>query len=223
MTHDDMPCGFESYENDWLEVKYATPEQMQEEQKEQSVIKKTFSKAKQKFAINRPQNKDGYSGKKGFSFILKKCIKPVGVCAIIALLVAGMFFIDGDFIGDVFSYAKDTVTSNATSENAKTTLSLPANATVQVTSGDVTLSGGTIAVNFVQGKIKDVTESSVTVFADNGLELVYSNLSEVLVTKDDVVSQYQVLGRYDDSAVVSLLQDGQKITGVTADGYTLSW
>ena len=48
MTHDDMPCGFESYENDWLEVKYATPEQMQEEQKQENAIKTTFAKAKQK-------------------------------------------------------------------------------------------------------------------------------------------------------------------------------
>ena len=222
MTHDDMPCGFESYENDWLEVKYATPEQMQEEQKQENVGQKVFSKLKQKFAVKRTKNKEVYSGKKGFSLV-KKCLKPVGVCAIIALLVAGMFFIDGGFVGDVFSYAKDTVTSNSIDEGAKTTLALPANATVEVTGSDVTLTGGSLAVNFVKGTVSNVTESSVTVFADNGLQLVYSNLSEVLVAKDDVVSQYHVLGKYDQSAVVSLLQDGQKITGMTADGYTLSW
>ena len=134
-----------------------------------------------------------------------------------------MFFIDGGFVGDVFSYAKDTVTSSTANQNAKTTLSLPANANLTINGDDVTLTGGTLAVNLLNGKIKDVTETSVTVFADNGIELVYSNLSEVLVAKDDVVSQYHVLGKYDDSAVVSLLQDGQKITGITADGYTLSW
>ena len=32
-----------------------------------------------------------------------------------------------------------------------------------------------------------------------------------------------LLGKYGDSAVVNLIVDGQKVTGVTADGYTVSW
>ena len=217
MTHDDMSCGFESYENDWLEVKYATPEQMEEEQKQQGLIEKTVLKAKQKFMSKKEKG-----SKKRFSFSSKKLLKPVGICALIALLVAGIFFVDGGFVGDVFSYAKDNVT-NTSGQNAKTTLSLPANATVQVSGDEVTLTGGSIAVNFVQGKVTDVTESSVTVCNNDGFGVVYSNLSEVMVAKDDVVGQYHVLGKYDQNAMVSLLQDGQKITGVTADGYTLSW
>ena len=144
----------------------------------------------------------------------------MGVCAIIALLVAGVFLVDGGFVGDVFSYAKDTLVS----ENVSTTkLTLPANATVSVQDGNILLSGGSLAVNLFDGKVTDVTESSVTVCADDGLGVVYSNLSRVYVQKGDVVSDFFVLGKYDQSATVNLLQDGQKITSVSADGYTLSW
>ena len=44
-----------------------------------------------------------------------------------------------------------------------------------------------------------------------------------MVARGDKVTQYQVLGKYGDSAVVNLIVDGQKVTGVTADGYTVSW
>ena len=218
MTHDDMPCGFESYENDWLEVKYATPKQMEEEQtKKQNFFAKTLSKAKLKFAKNKKEVAYKQNKKVGFA---KKVLKPVGVCAIIALLVAGVFLVDGGFVGDVFSYAKDTLVS----ENVSTTkLTLPANATVSVQDGNILLSGGSLAVNLFDGKVTDVTESSVTVCADDGLGVVYSNLSQVYVQKGDVVSDFFVLGKYDQSATVNLLQDGQKITSVSADGYTLSW
>ena len=100
---------------------------------------------------------------------------------------------------------------------------MPANATITAEGGNVTLSGGSLAVNFLNGKVAEVTESSVTVSCGDGFDVTYSNLNEVLVAKNDLVSQYQVLGKYDQNAMVSLLQDGQKITGVTADGYTLSW
>ena len=223
MNHDDMPCGFESYENDWLEVKYATPKQMDEEQmKKQNVFAKTLSKAKQKFAKNKKEVACKQNKKVGFA---KRVLKPVGVCAIIALLVAGVFFVDGGFVGDVFSYAKDALVSeNISDQNLSTTkLTLPANATVTVQDGNVLLRGGSLAVNLFEGKVTDVTESSVTVCANDGLGVVYSNLSQVFVQKDDVVSDFFVLGKYDESATVNLLQDGQKITSVSADGYTLSW
>ena len=221
MTHDDMPCGFESYENDWLEVKYATPQQMNEEEEQKNSISKSLLKAKQKIFSKKQKNIDSViKNKKSFG---KKLLKPVGICVVVALLLVGMFFVDGGFVGDVFSYAKDNVTSNVSTQSQKNTLSLPANATVSVQSGDVTLTGGSIAVNLLQGTVADVTENSVTVCATNGLEVVYANLSEVLVAKNDIVNEYQVLGKYDQSAVVSLLQDGQKITSVTADKYTLSW
>ena len=218
MNHGDMPCGFESYENDWLEVKYATPKQMEEEQtKKQNFFAKILSKTKLKFAKNKKEVACKQNKKVGFA---KKVLKPVGVCAIIALLVAGVFLVDGGFVGDVFSYAKDTLVS----ENVSATkLTLPANATVSVQDGNILLSGGSLAVNLFDGKVTDVTESSVTVCADDGLGVVYSNLSQVYVQKGDVVSDFFVLGKYDQSATVNLLQDGQKITSVSADGYTLSW
>ena len=230
MNNDNVTNGFESYENDWLEVKYVSPQHMQEEQaKKQNVFAKAKDKLKSKFTKNKQDEQEVVpcrpKAKRTFAKGFKKVLKPVGVCALIALLVAGMIFVDNGFVGDVFGYAKDTFTSNAdtSGEKTKQTMSLPANATVAVQDGNVTLTGGTIAVNFLSGRVTDVTDTSVTVSCDDGFGVIYSNLSQVLVAKDDVVSQYHVLGKYDDNAVVSLLQDGQKITGVSADGYTLSW
>ncbi|MBR2029274.1 MAG: hypothetical protein IJ999_00010 [Clostridia bacterium] len=219
VNNNDMPNAFESYENDWLEVKYVSPQDMHEKQNEQS----RFAKLKGRFAKKQKQGAVVHAKEKsGFSKIFKKSLKPVGVCAIIALVLAGMLFVENGFVGDVFGFAKDTYTSND-GANVIKTISLPANATIKTEGGNVTLSGGSLAVSFLKGKVSDVTESSVTVSCSDGFDVIYSNLNEVLVAKNDLVSQYQVLGKYTENAVVNLVQNGQPITNVSANGYTLSW
>ena len=137
-----------------------------------------------------------------------------------------MRYADGGFVGDVFGYAKATYTSAVEpvrNDGNANTLTLPSNADVAVSGGDITLTGGTLAVSLKDGTVKDATETSVTVNVGENFDIVYSNLSEVMVARGDKVTQYQVLGKYGDSAVVNLIVDGQKVTGVTADGYTVSW
>ena len=219
VNNNDMPNAFESYENDWLEVKYVSPQDMHEKQNEQSKVKKLkgrFAKKQKQGDVVRAKEKSG------FAKIFKRSLKPVGVCAIIALVLAGMLFVENGFVGDVFGFAKDTYTSNDDTNVIKT-MSLPANATVKTEGGNVTLTGGSLAVSFLSGKVADVTENSVTVSCSNGFDVIYSNLNEVLVAKNDIVSQYQVLGKYTENAVVNLVQNGQPITNVSANGYTLSW
>lgn len=223
VNNNDMHSAFESYENDWLEVKYVSPQDMQEKQEKENK-QGMFAKLKSKFGKKQNQNENAVVAKTkgGFARGFKKSLKPVGVCAIVALVLAGLMFVENGFVGDVFGFAKDNYASN-NNQNVMTTMTLPANATVTVDGGDVTLTGGTLAVNFLGGKVAEVTENSVTVSCNDGFDMIYSNLNEVLVVKDDVVSQYQVLGKYTDSAVVNLVQDGQPITNVSANGYTLSW
>lgn len=223
MNNNDMHSAFESYENDWLEVKYVSPQDMQEQQEKENK-QSMFAKLKSKFGKKQKQNENAVVAKTkgGFARGFKKSLKPVGICAIVALVLAGLMFVENGFVGDVFGFAKDNYASN-NNQNVMTTMTLPANATVTVDGGDVTLTGGTLAVNFLGGKVAEVTENSVTVSCNDGFDMIYSNLNEVLVAKDDVVSQYQVLGKYTDSAVVNFVQDGQPITNVSANGYTLSW
>ena len=222
MNNNDMPRAFESYENDWLEVKYVSPQDMQEKQKKENK-QSTFAKLKNKFGKKQKQNENAVvKSKGGFARVFKKSLKPVGICAVVALVLAGMLFVENGFVGDVFGFAKDDYMSSGT-QNVTKTMALPANATVSVDGGNVTLTGGTLAVNFLSGKVSNVTENSVTVSCNDGFDVIYSNLNEVLVGKDDVVSQYQVLGKYTESAVVNLVQNGQPITNVSANGYVLSW
>lgn len=222
VNNNDMHSAFESYENDWLEVKYVSPQDMQEKQEKENK-QSMFAKLKSKFGKKQNQNENAVvKTKGGFARGFKKSLKPVGICAIVALVLAGLMFVENGFVGDVFGFAKDNYASN-NNQKVMTTMTLPANATVTVDGGDVTLTGGTLAVNFLGGKVAEVTENSVTVSCNDGFDMIYSNLNEVLVAKDDVVSQYQVLGKYTDSAVVNLVQDGQPITNVSANGYTLSW
>ena len=222
MNNNDMPRAFESYENDWLEVKYVSPQDMQEKQKKENK-QSTFEKLKNKFGKKQKQNENAVvKSKGGFARVFKKSLKPVGICAFVALVLAGMLFVENGFVGDVFGFAKDDYMSSG-NQNETKTMVLPANATISVDGGNVTLTGGTLAVNFLGGKVSNVTENSVTVSCNDGFDVIYSNLNEVLVGKDDVVSQYQVLGKYTESAVVNLVQNGQPITNVSANGYVLSW
>ena len=222
MNNNDMPRAFESYENDWLEVKYVSPQDMQEKQKKENK-QSTFAKLKNRFGKKQKQNENAVvKSKGGFARVFKKSLKPVGICAVVALVLAGMLFVENGFVGDVFGFAKDDYTSSG-NQNVTKTMALPANATVSVDGGNVTLTGGTLAVNFLGGKVSNVTENSVTVSCNDGFDVIYSNINEVLVGKDDVVSQYQVLGKYTESAVVNLVQNGQPITNVSANGYVLSW
>lgn len=222
MNHDDMPCAFESYENDWLEIKYVSPDDMKEKQKNKNK-QSLLAKIKVKFAKKqKASEKHVHKHKNGIAKVFKKSLKPVGICAVLALVLGVMFFAENGFVGDVFGFANNAYTSNSNQNIAKT-LSLPANANVSAQDGKVTLTGGTLALNFLGGNVADATESSVTISCGNGFDVIYSNLNEVLVEKGQAVSQYQVLGKYSNSAVVSLVQDGQPITNVSANGYTLSW
>ena len=248
MKYDDMPAEITAAaENDWLDVTFVRKEKIDGRTKEMMEGKKRdfFGKSagKIKALLSKRRHKqppapdaDGYGAgqraprerKTGAKLknIWQKSWKPAAACLVIALALVGMRYADGGFVGDVLGYAKATYTSAVEpvrNDGNANTLTLPSNADVAVSGGDITLTGGTLAVSLKDGTVKDATETSVTVNVGENLDIVYSNLSEVMVARGDKVTQYQVLGKYGDSAVVNLIVDGQKVTGVTADGYTVSW
>ena len=196
MKYDDMPAEITAAaENDWLDVTFVRKEKIDGRTKEMMEGKKRdfFGKS---------------AGKIKALLSKRRHKQPPAPDA------------------DVFGYAKATYTSAVEpvrNDGNANTLTLPSNADVAVSGGDITLTGGTLAVSLKDGTVKDATETSVTVNVGENFDIVYSNLSEVMVARGDKVTQYQVLGKYGDSAVVNLIVDGQKVTGVTADGYTVSW
>ena len=177
--------------------------------------------------VVRRKTVNEYSGKGRIRRAFQKAWKPAAACLVIAGVLIGMRYADAGFVGDVFGYAKDTFTSTIVAqqpvESSQDTVVMPSNAEVTVTNGDIMLSGGTLAINFKEGTVTDVTETSVTVSVGDKFDIVYSNLSEVLVELGYSVAQYHVLGKYEDNAMVNLIVNGQKLTGVYADGFTLKW
>lgn len=165
--------------------------------------------------------------KEGLKTVWQKGWKPAAACLIIALALVGMRYIDNGFVGDVFGYAKETFTSTIANQtdyvDDGNVMTIPSNADVSVSDGDIVLTGGSLAVNFQKGTVKEITDTSVVVSVSDNFDIVYSNLSEVMVKAGDAVEQYGVLGKYGENAVVNLIIGGQKVTGVSADGYTIKW
>lgn len=251
MKYDDMPADITpATENDWLDVTFVQKQKIDQQtadlmqEGKTNFLSKGVGKVKGLFAARkkdrRSESEQSDNGaviyrsvkrrrvrKSGrLKNIWQKSWKPAAACLVIALALVGMRYADGGFVGDVFGYAKATFTSalvQTDGADSNNVMTLPSNADVAVSNGDITLTGGSLAVNLKDGKVKETTETSVTVNVGENFDIVYSNLSEVMVASGDTVTQYQVLGKYGDSAVVNLIIDGQKVTGVTADGYTVSW
>lgn len=229
MQHDDMPrYDDEASENDWLDVKFVQSRNADEEQTKESLKDKfRTAGAKIKGVFSKRQDRPAKtSGQSGFAGTFKRVWKPVAAVAVVALVLLGMRYVDSGFVGDVFGYAKETYTSNmggtapVVQENV---IVLPSNSAVTVEDGNLVFTGGTLVTSLIDGVVTDIAESAVTVTAENGLETVFSGLSEIMVNVGDNLSQYQVVGKYDEACSVGLLVDGGKVSGIYADGYTLKW
>lgn len=241
MKYDDIGmCPSEAVENDWLDVTFTQAQKPDENAmaalgRESKIQRKNpFAKVKILFARKKEEKAQSKNSENALPFevkktgraksVFKRVWKPVAACAVIALVLVGMRFVDTGFVGDVFNYAQTTFTSNINGESQnENIMTLPSNATVTVENGNITLSGGTLALNLQNGKVKDVSETSVTVSVSDNFDIVYSNLSEVLVNAGDEISKYHVVGKYGENAVINFIVDGNKVIDVTADGYTVTW
>ena len=227
----------QAYQNDWLEVKTFSQNEEGSCKKEEGFFLKLYKKFKNSFPKKDGQKQEAVCGEEScgqkciknnvVSRVWSKIFKPIACVAVICLVFAGVAVIDNGFASEVFGFAKDTYTSvivgDENGSQHKNKVVVSSNAAISVVDGDVMLTGGSIAVNFLQGTVTDVTDTSVTVSTNDGMDIVYSNLNEVLVSKDDVLSPYHAVGRYDQNAVINIVQDGKKVTDVMAEGYTLSW
>lgn len=92
-----------------------------------------------------------------------------------------------------------------------------------VDGGDIVINGGTLAVALVGGKVKTVTDSSVTVEFDADTEIVYGLLKDVKVISGQVLSCYDILGYYDESYVVNVISKGKKVENVAVIGNSIVW
>jgi hypothetical protein len=102
---------------------------------------------------------------------------------------------------------------------------LPVNATVSniASDGTVSLTGGSICLNLAKGKVKSVTEKSVTIEIDQDIYYVYSSLTEVMVKEGDTVELYDVLGKYQGTLNINVVINNTVVTNITGTSTSFEW
>ncbi len=188
-------------ESDWLDVSYS----------ERKYVEKPAKKKK----IN-------------FKFKLNKKIKIFAIAAVCVAALACMMFIDGNFSKEVFNTVK-TAYSSVFIGNKPTPISakieLPSNVDlVEVNEGVATFSGGRATLSFTDGKVTAATENSVTVAIDENTSITYSNLTDVYVAVDDVVTTNSLLGKYEKNFTATILNgNGEAVKDVVGSDKQLTW
>lgn len=198
MRYNDVPqldCQVE--ENNWLDVIY---------------VQKKYQKNKAKKA-NKTQ-------KRG-----RKLFYTAAVVVVLVGAVLGLAFLDTGFVGNIFQTAKDTFTSGIFAPKQQI-IQLPANAEVySYTNGDIVVGGGNVLFNISKGTVKsiDAEQGKVVVSISDKYDIVYSNLTEIMVTVGQIVEKYVLIGRYSDTATINVLKEGVKVSEVICQDYKLVW
>ena len=189
-------------ESDWLDVSYSERKYVAEPE--------------------RPKRKIN------FNFKLTRPIKIVAIALLCVALLATMLFIDGDFAGDVFKTAKEAVSSSIFHKGEQNVISqsvaIPANVNlVDVNDGVATFDGGRATLSFTDGKVIDVTETSVVVAIDETTCITYDNLTSIFVEVGETVSVNTVLGKYEGTFTATLSVSGQTVKDVIGSETQLTW
>lgn len=189
-------------ENDWLEVSYANRKYVEE---------------------NKP--KPSVRNNKKYISVLKYT-----AMALVAFTVlAGLLFVDSNFDGNVFETARATFTSQlpvwqAVSNAPDGTIEIPYTMTVDnVDNGVVYLSGGRAVVSFTDGTVSQVGEDSLTVDIDENTRIVYSDLTAIYVTEGQEVTRNTLLAKYNDTATITILYNGEIVEDVVGSENSVQW
>ncbi|MDD4832457.1 MAG: hypothetical protein PHI78_02160 [Clostridia bacterium] len=205
MEHKDVSkCQCSAVESDWLDITYTQRKYLEEEQEICD------------YQIKKPKAK-----------LPKNMLVTVGALIIIIGIVCGMIFINGGT--DIFETAKmayiSTVFGNSDSVNQKTSVTLPVNAVVQgvESDGTVEIGGGTLCMNLAKGVVVSVTETSVTVKIDEDINMVYSDLTSILVEDGQTVDENAVLGKYDGTMKVNVVIENTVVTNIVGTDKSFEW
>ena len=189
-------------ENDWLEVSYANRKYVEE---------------------NKP--KPSVRNNKKYISVLKYTAMALVAFAVLA----GLLFVDSNFDGNVFETARATFTSqlpvwHAVSNAPDGTIEIPYTMTVDnVDNGVVYLSGGRAVVSFTDGTVSQVGEDSLTVDIDENTRIVYSDLTAIYVTEGQEVTRNTLLAKYNDTATITILYNGEIVEDVVGSENSVQW
>lgn len=163
-------------------------------------------------------------------FALPKWAKrAVGFGAIAAGCLAVLLtftFVKGSFDGNFLQVAKATVTTSVFGDNAMqtATLSVPCNMQVDsVADGVIVLSGGKALTSLTSGTVIQNDVNGLAVQVDDNLVVVYNGVTQSFVSVGDVVSNNQLLGKYNCTVSASVTYNGQLVVDVVASPSTIKW
>lgn len=157
---------------------------------------------------------------------LSKLWKGIIVAVLCVAVLSATLLADGDFKKEVFDAVKTATASlfGNTSQTDNNTINVPCNLTlVDVKDGVMTFSGGRAALSLTSGTVSQITENSVTVALDENTSVVYSDLTSVMVSVDDKISENSLLGKYDGQFVATILRDGEVVKQVVGSESQLVW
>ncbi len=167
--------------------------------------------------------------KKGKALKMPKFNKAWKIAVVAVMCVAvltAMLFIDGDFKQDVFDAVKTAVASvfGDNKQEAENKINIPCNLNlVDVNNGVMTFNGGRVATSLTDGKVTNVSETSITVAMDEKTSIVYSDLTSVMVKIGDEVAANCLLGKYDSQYTATITQDGEVVKQVVGSETQLTW
>lgn len=197
MDYDGINCATtDAEECDWLDVSYS----------ERYIDKKTQKTEKRKTKLS-------------------KVWKGVIVAVLCVAVLAATLFVDGDFKKEVFAAVKTATASLfGNTQQTENKINVPCNLTlVDVKDGVMTFSGGRAALSLTSGTVSQITENSVTVALDENTSIVYSDLTSVMVSVSDKLSENSLIGKYDGQFVATILRDGEVVKQVVGSESQLVW
>ncbi len=192
---------------EWLDVSYTARQYSQDEQASSASVK--------------PRTSKGKRGK----------WKVVALSVLTVFVLVSAFFISTNggwdsvtdiYLSSVFGSSSDGTSTDST--GGYQSIDLPYNVEIiSVDSGIVTFDGGSIVVSFTAGTVTSVGEGTVSVAVDDSTTIVYGNISECYVVVGSELEYCDVIGKYDETATVSIISDDTTITNLVGSDYILQW
>lgn len=77
---------------------------------------------------------------------------------------------------------------------------------------DVYTNGTNICASLFDGIVLEIQEDRLRVLHDNGVEIIYGKLNDVLVKTDERILKGQTIASFEDSLTLNIRKDNQKVT-----------
>ena len=213
-------------ENDWLELTCASGPSDIENSDEEDVKETKFEENTNVF--NEKSEDSANKSSKNVEKLGKKLGRKGMIAAALAVIViiaaVCAFSFGGADVTEWWTSVKKEALGVFGVKTTENIMVVSAISTVgSVSCGDIVVRGGTLAVTFSAGKVRNVTNSSVSLEYDENTEIIFNALKDVKVVSGQVLSRFDILGYYDEAYTVNIYFKGKKVENVALIGNSIVW